>query len=196
MMTQAEIVAAIADELGTNLSTLLPSSAVQTRWFNEGQARLGWYKHDVLEVSWTEGDLYVAFASPIVEVVEVLYPEDTRERRWRATQGGLLIEDYEGAYDDGDAKVVVRTYWAEVTGAVSSELPRDGDAACLSYCLYKFFRRLAADRSVFQRYATLMGENGVSIDDLGDQADDHYRDFLDLRADLPAEPAAIFYPEG
>ena len=38
-----------------------------------------------------------------------------------------------------------------------------------------------------------MGENGVSIDDLSDISDNHYRDFLDLRTDLPLQQAAQFY---
>jgi hypothetical protein len=196
MLSQAEIHTALTEELGSNLTTLLPSASVCGRWFNEGQSRLQWYKHDVLDVSWSEGDVKIDFADPVIEVAEVLYPEDAREKRWSHVQGGLLIEDYAGAREDGDAKVVVRTYWNEVTDSVPSELPTSGDAACLSYCLYRFFRRITADRSMYQRYSTLMGENGVSLDDLADTADDHYRDFLDHRNDLPSEPAAVFYPEG
>lgn len=195
MISQADIHTRLTLELGSNLSTMLPGAADEVKWFNEGQSRLQWYKHDVLDVTWLEGDLQVTFAVPVVEVVEVLYGVDNIERRWQATRTGLIIEDYRGAEADGDAKVIVRRYWTDVDGSTSSELGPDGDAACLSYCLYKFFRRLASDRSVYQRYATLMGENGVSIDDLSDQADDHYRDFLDARADLPSEPAALFYPE-
>lgn len=195
MISQAEIHTRLENELASNLSTLLPGAAAEAAWFNEGQARLQWYKHDVLEVDWLEGDVQVTFDVPVVEVIEVLYGEDNRERRWQPVRGGLQLEDYDGAEADGDAKVIVKRYWTEVDGSTSSELGPDGDSVCISYCLYKFFRRLAADRSVYQRYATLMGENGVSIDDLSDLADDHYRDYLDGRADLPAEPAVVFYPE-
>jgi hypothetical protein len=195
VLTEAQIIAAVQEEL-SDLSSLLSPTSMATRWFNEGQARLGWYTHGTEDVTWADGDLFVAFSGQVIEVVEVLYPEDVDERRWRAVQGGLLIEDIEGADGDGSATVIVRTYWPEVDSDTASSLPRQGDAACIAYVLHRFFRRLTANRSVYQRYSTLMGENGVSIDDLSNTADDHYRDYLDLRADLPAEPAAAFYAEG
>lgn len=191
-MTKAEIVAAIDVELG-DAAAALTDAATKARWFNEGQSRLEWYTHSVVPLSWNVGDLFVAYPSPIVGHVETLYPDGAQETRWRPTQGGLLIEDYAGAQYAGDCKVIVRTYWPEVTDVQASLLPRTGDAACLSYALHKFFRRAASDRSVFERYSTLTGENGVAIDDLGDLADDHYRDFLDLRNDLPVEPPAPYF---
>lgn len=195
MMTEAEILSAVQAELGANLNPLLPTAQV-TRWFNEGQARLQWYTHGVEAVTWLEGDLTVTFASAHVGVDEILYPEDAQERRWRPIQGGLIIEDYDGAAYDGDAKVIVRTYWPEVSSGTPSSLPREGDAACIAYVLHRFYRFLVADRSVYQRYSTMMGENGVGINDLSNTSDDHYKDFLDLRADLPVEPGSAFFPEG
>lgn len=195
MLTGTQARAALVLELGANLSTLLPTEPTTTRWFNEGQARLQWYTHGVEEVSWAVGDLFVAFAAPHVGVVEILYPEgaDGYETRWKPVVGGLAIEDFDGAEFAGEAKVIVRTYWPDVEAEVASLLPTDGDAACLAYCLYKFFRYLVADRSVYQRYSTMMGENGVDINDLSNTADDHYKDFLDIRVDLPVEPGAAFF---
>jgi len=195
MLTEAQIASAVNDELGAKLQTLIPTGAV-TRWFNEGQARLGWFTYGSEAVNWVEGDNFVALTTPAVGVESILYPEDAQDRRWRHVQGGLLIEDYAGAYADGDAKVILRTYWPEVDSSTASSLPRQGDAACIAYVLHRFFRYLTADRSVYQRYSTLMGENGVGIDDLANTSDDHYKDFLDLRADLPPEPAVSFFPEG
>lgn len=191
-MTKAEIVSAFNAELG-DAAAALTDDAVKARWFNEGQARLEWYTHDVLALTWAAGDVFVPFGEAIVGVVEVLYPEGAQETRWRPAQGGLVIEDYDGAQYAGDCKVLARAYWPEVSDSQASLLPRVGDAACLAYALHRFFRRAAADRSVFERYATLTGENGVTIDDLGDLADDHYRDFLDLRNDLPVEPPAPYF---
>jgi hypothetical protein len=195
MLTGTQARAALVLELGANLSTLLPAEATTTRWFNEGQARLQWYTHAIDEVEWDVGDLFVAYNIPVVGHVETLYPEGTAgyETRWKPVQGGLLIEDYTGAEFAGDAKVIVRTYWPDIATSTASLLPPDADGACLSYCLYKFFRYLVADRSVYQRYSTLMGENGVGIDDLSNTSDDHYKDFLDGRVDLPVEPGAAFF---
>ena len=193
-MTKAEIVAAIDVELG-DAAAALTDAATKTRWFNEGQARLEWYTHDVLALAWNPGDLFVAYGEAIVGPVEILYPEDALETRWRPVQGGILIEDYDGALEAGSCKVLVRAYWPDVSDAQASLLPRTGDAACIAYALHRFFRRASADRAVFERYSTMAGENGVSIDDLGDLADDHYRDFLDLRNDLPPEPPAPYFGE-
>ncbi len=191
MLTQTEILAAVDAELGTVAA--LAGTPEKVRWFNEGQARLEWYGHAIEAVAWVEGDLFVALPATVVAVVEILYPADYADERWRPVQGGLLIEDYDGARADGDAKVICRSYWPEVTDVVPSSLPRVGDAACISYVLHRFFRKITADRTYFERYATLAGENGVSISDLADAADDHYRDFLDARNDLPVEPAAPYY---
>lgn len=192
-MTLAEITSAVEAEVGSKLATLIPAGAV-ARWFNEGQARLQWYKDSVIgPLTWLADASTVDYGVPVVEVVEILYPEDAQETRWRPGQGSLLIQDYNGAEYAGSLKLLARVYWDEVDGATSSELPRDGDAACIAYVLHRFFRFLSADRAVYQRYAVLMGENGVGIDDLSDISDNHYRDFLDLRTDLPLQAGAAFY---
>ena len=192
MLTQAQIHTEVTNLLGSDLAALLDTSKT-TRWFNEGQARLGWFKTSMVDVTWDADDNTIDFAEVYPGVEEILFPDATNERRWEPTVGGLIIRDYEGATEAGSAKVVVHTYWPEVTGAVSSSLPTVGDSACISYALHRAYRFFVSDRSIYQRYATMAGQNAVGIEDLARAADDHYRDFLDLRADLPEAPAATFF---
>lgn len=195
MLTLAQIEEAVGQELG-DLSTLVPTGAVE-RWFNEAQARLQWYQRAVFDVEWTAGDIYVTVSTPaaLAGMEEILYPEGNRERRWQFAQGGIQIEDFDGAEYDGEAKVLGFAFWPEVDDSTPSALPRVADTACISFCLYKFFRLMVANRSIYQRYSVMVGENGVSMDDLADQADDHYRDYLETRNELPQGTSSFFYPE-
>lgn len=192
MLTQADIFTAFSDLVGTDLAALTSATQV-ARWFNEGQQRLGWYRSEIETVTWADGDVTVAFASIHPGVEQILYPDANTEDRWEPTASGLIIRDYEGADGAGTAKVIVQAYWPDVDGSTASELPGIGDTACISYALHRFFRKLVSDRSYYRRYATMAGQNAVNVDDLAQTSDDHYKDFLDLREDLPEPPAATFF---
>jgi hypothetical protein len=194
MYTQAEILTAVGEQLGD--VSALATDAEKIRWFNDAQARIGWFGVTSIDVTWAEGDRSISLPATVYQVEEMLYADSEYERRWEPVTGALVIYSEDGARADGGAAVLVRTYWPEVTGAVSSSLPRAGDAACISYVLHRFFRKLVANRALFQRYATLIGSNGVRIEDLSQTSDDHYSDFLDLRGDLPDSPVVTFYPNG
>lgn len=192
--TKTDILAAVDEQLGD--VSALATADEKIRWFNDAQGRLGWFAVTSIDVSWAEGDRSIALPSTVYQVEEMLYADSEYERRWQPATGSLIIYAADGARADGGAAVLVRAYWPNVDDSTSSALPRTGDAACISYVLHRFFRKLVANRALFQRYATLIGSNGVRIEDLSQTADDHYNDFLDLRADLPDSPVVTFYPNG
>jgi hypothetical protein len=192
VLTQAQIFTAFSDLVGTDLAAMADATQV-ARWFNEGQQRLAWFRNEIETVTWVDGDVTAAFTEIRPGVEEILYPDAATETRWEATTSGLIIRDYEGADGAGTAKVIVHAYWPDVDSTNPSELPGIGDSACTSYALHRFFRKLVSDRSYFKRYATMAGQNAVNVDDLAQTSDDHYRDFLDLRTDLPDAPAATFF---
>ena len=194
MLTQAEIFEAFSDEAGDAAS--LSSEAQVARWFNVGQARLGWYRIVEDELTWAEGDTTLALPADLFSVEQLLYPQSAGEDRWEPRNGSLVIEDYDGAQAAGSLKLWYRAYWPDVDTDSASELPRLADAACVAYALSRFFKKLVANRALYNRHATLVGQNAVSPDDLAAAAEEHYQDFIDLRADLPGEPAAIFHREG
>lgn len=191
MYTQAEIATAIDEVLGDASS--LATTDEKTRWFNDGQARIGWYGIGSFDLTWAAGDRTIALDPSVYQVEEFLYPDSEDERRWEARTGTLTISDHEGADEAGGCAILARVYWPDVDGSTPSSLPRTGDAACVSYALHRFFRKLVSNRALFQRYATLIGSNGVRIEDLAQTADDHYSDYLDLRAELPDSPPVAFF---
>jgi hypothetical protein len=191
MYTQAEIKAAFDEEAGD--VAVLATIGEVTRWFNDGQARLGWYRRDTADLTWTLGASVIQIPTPMAGIDHLLYPDGNVEERWVEGVQCLQIIDYEGATSAGSARIIFRAYWPDVTSSAASLLPRMGDAACISYALYRFYRKLVSNRSFYQRYATLAGTNRVDVTDLSDIADDHYRDFNDLRQELPVEPASTFF---
>jgi hypothetical protein len=191
MYTHTEIKAAWDDEAGD--AKTLATEAEVIRWFNEGQARLGWYPRGTADVTWALGDLVVPITTQHQGVDHILYPDSMSEQRWIEGVQCLQIIDYEGATSVGNARLILRVYWPDVDDTHPSQLPRLGDSACISYAMYRFYRKLVSNRSFYQRYATLVGTNRVDIAELSDTADDHYRDFNDLRLELPVEPAALFF---
>lgn len=191
MYSKTEILAAVDEQLGDVSALASPDEKI--RWFNDAQARIGWYAVTSVDVAWAQADKTITLPASVYAVEEILYLDTEYERRWQPTTGALQIYAADGALEAGAATVLVRTYWPDVTDAVASGLPRTGDAACVSYVLHRFFRKLVANRALFQRYATLIGSNGVRIEDLSQTSDDHYNDFLDLRGDLPGEPLVTFF---
>lgn len=191
MYTQAEIKVAFDDQAGD--AAILTDLGEVTRWFNDGQARLGWYARGTVDVTWAVGALVVPISTQCQGVEHILYPDGNTEDRWIEGVQCLQITDYEGAKYAGNARLVLRVFWPDVSDTHPSDLPRIGDAACISYALYRFYRKLVSNRSFFQRYATMAGVNRVDVAELSDTADDHYRDFNDLRLELPQEPASLFF---
>jgi len=191
MYTQVEIKTAFDEQAG-DASSLAETGEV-TRWFNDGQARLGWYTRGVENVTWAVGDLVVPIVTPNAGIDHTLYPDGNVESRWIEGVQNIQIIDHGGASSAGSARLILRVYWPDVTETAASLLPRIGDSACISYALYRFYRKLVSNRSFYQRYATLVGTNRVDIAELSDTADDHYRDFNDLRLELPTEPAALYF---
>lgn len=191
MYTQVEIKTAFDEQAGDAAS--LSETSEVTRWFNDGQARLAWYARGSVDVTWAAGALVVPITTPMQGIEHILYPDGYAEERWIEGVQCLQITDFAGAKAAGNAKLILRVYWPDVTETAASVLPRLGDAACISYALYRFYRKLVSNRSFYQRYATLVGTNRVDIQELSDTADDHYRDFNDLRLELPVEPAALYF---
>lgn len=77
--------------------------------------------------------------------------------------------------------------------AVDSELPRYLEYAVLNFALSRFYGKLASNRAYYKRYATMVGQNNVSVQDLQDESDRYYQLFLDaIQEQTPLTPA-LFY---
>ena len=73
-----------------------------------------------------------------------------------------------------------RAHFPDITDAQECLLPNAAADGLISFALYRAFRRLAAGRSEYRRYATLVG-NAVAMADLEQAASIHLQDFEEAR---------------
>lgn len=163
-------------------------------WFNEGQSRLLIRKPSYYDLTWAQGDRAVPLPADYVKMDKLVEDEAVESQPWREWGGDLVLDDPEGASAAGTARLY---YWAEwaamTTGTVNTELNSTQDYACLYYALSRFFKKLSSNRSDYKRYSTLVGQNAVTMGDLGAEADRHYSDFVDSMDTLPVDPPTTFY---
>lgn len=178
-----------------DISTLA-SSAQKILWFNEAQARLLRQKQSYEDVTWAEGDRSIPLPADFLRLDKVIADSGTNLDSWRVWGNYLVLDDSEGATRDGDARVFYWASWADMTTATTAtELTTAQDYACMYYALSRFYRKLSSNRAYYKRYATLVGQNAVTMTDLQQEADRYYQDFLDTREDLDPDPPALFYAE-
>lgn len=174
----------------------LGTSAQKIIWFNEGQARLLRRKPTYADVTWIAGDRSVTIvASGFVQLDKIVFTDDTTIEPWRVWGKTLILDDPDGATAAGGARVY---YWGEftemTTATTATDLNLSQDYACLYYALHRFYKKLSSNRAYYKRYATMVGQNAVTMTDLQQEADRYYNDFLDARSDLEPDAPAFFYP--
>src|SRR4051812_38482799 len=185
---------AFKDEVG-EVQQLARDSAID-RWVNEGQGRLRVYRQRDTPLSWAAG------------ATSVTLPTDFHHEERVAPDYGVTLSPYDvwnGVLRfrhplDVRAGTGVLFYWGNwpyITGSADSQLPELGDQACLSFALFRFFKRLASSRADYRRYAAIAQGNGVGVDDLATLAEQHYNDFTEARDALEdvAAGAARFFED-
>ena len=172
----------------------LATSAQKILWFNEGQTRLIRFASRYDDVTWVATDREVPLPADFIQLDKIIPDVDSNAEAWRVFGSLLVIDDPFGPGQDGGARVY---YWAEwtpmTTSTTATELTLGQDYACLYYALSRFYRKISSNRAYYKRYATLVGQNAVTMTDLQQEADRYYQDFLESRADLPPDPPAFFY---
>jgi hypothetical protein len=195
MLSQEDFRDAFRSEVGDEVFSMIRPEEVD-RWINRAQARLGYYLQKTADLSWQEGD------------VQIDLPTDFHHaEKWKATDGCLPNgEVWGGKYVFnspaflGGGGTATLLYYADppaITSSSDSVLPQLGDDGCISYALYRFFKRLASSRSDYRRYATVSNSNGVDISELDSLSEKHLADFNDAR-ELIAEnrqDALTFYSD-
>jgi len=175
----------------------LASTAEKILWFNDGQTRLLRMKQKRGVVAFTAAQTSVALPVDFVSLDKLVMENgsDWQEFRVFGNPPFLHTDDTDGFSGAGNVIVYYNAYWVDIAsvGPVSSELPRRLDYAVLHFTLSRFFNKLAANRMYFKRYATLVGSNAVTANDLVGEADRYYQLFLDARDDdVPQAPALFF----
>lgn len=191
-MDYAGFIEAIEDELGDAATLVRDENLV--RWVNRGRARLGIYESKTAALSWADGATEVAFPDDYA-VFERLLPDagycvDAHvllARSLRFTDPTLVTA--------GQATLYYGAAYPDISGSASSTMPPLADEAAVSYALSRFFRRIASTRSDFRRYSTVTGQSGVDVSDLTALADEHLREYEDLRAELLGAAPATFFSD-
>jgi len=188
----AVYVAAFDAEAGVVAS--LATAAQKVLWFNESQARLLKYKPTTADITWLAADRSVALPTDFVELQKLVTTIGNEPQPWRVLGKTLVLDSSDGAGAAGGGRLY---YWAEwpllVIGGADSQVSNAQDYACLHYALSRFFRRLSSNRMYYKRYATLVGQNAVSVSDLQQESDRYYQDFLEARDDSQPIPPAFFF---
>lgn len=181
------------DEIGDDLGQLVRDSAI-LRWINEGQGKLQVYRQRTSALAWASAAVTVAMPSDFHHEEEIkpdlssaVYPH----RIW----GRVLYFDDPSVVSSGAGTLFYWATWPSVSGVQVSLLPDLGDQACLSFALYRFFKRLASSRADYRLYAATSQGNGVDVNDLSDLAEQHLEDFKETRdalSDTESSPSTFY----
>ena len=178
-----------------DISTLA-TAAQKIQWFNEGQERLLRRKRDFTDITWSAAARSVDLPADFVSLAAIVFDTTSSIEPWRVWGQQFITSDPDGASGDGSARVYYYSEFAAMTTATTAtELSKAQDYACMYYALHRFYKKLASNRAFYKRYATLVGQNAVSLSDLQQESDRYYQDFLDSREDLEPEAPAYFYGE-
>ena len=189
-------IASFDAELGALADEALCTDAQKILWFNEGQARLLKKKATYDDVTWAVGDRTIPLPADFIKLDKIVPDDGVSMLPWRVWGNTLILDDPEGADESGTARVYFWGEWTEMdSSTIATDLTLAQDHACLYYALSRFYRRISSNRAFYKRYATLVGQNAVSMTDLQQEADRYYQDFLDSREDLDPDPPASFYTE-
>lgn len=171
----------------------LATTAQKSLWFNEGMHRLGLFKPSYTGLTWTMGDVDLPLPADFSQLERLVYPSGGTPQEWQVWGSSLVIQETAGAREDGTFDLYYWAYFAEMDGSQASELAPEQDVACLYYSLYRFNRKLSSNRNYYKRYATMVGQNAVQVQDLQAEADRYYQDYLDARSDQVPKPPVGFY---
>lgn len=184
-----------SDEVGADLVALVDVTAGGDvdRWLSEGLRRLGWLLEQTASLTWNAGATSVALPADYYKVSDVVPATGTRLPAYRVFGTVIRFLDPDGAEADGEATLYYHARHADIDDANPSTLPDEGNRALQAFLLYRFWKKLATNRSDYRRYATIAGQNAVDIDELTAMADRALDDFLSLQGALPLQEPVTFF---
>lgn len=194
MQTLEEFRADFRSEVGD--AAQLAENPEIDRWFNAAQRKLGVYRPQTDTITWAAGATTVALPADFHHVEEFVPDDGTYALPAHRVWAGQLAFN-RAATSAGSGTLRYWATWPKVTGSQRSLLTQEADDVCLSYALYRFFKRLASSRSDYRRYSTITGSNGVDISELDALSERHYNDFTIGAQDLidSSPEIASFYDD-
>ena len=113
MWTFEEMVEAFDSKVGVLAS--LVSSDEKVRWWNEGQARLGFYRPLTVDLAWAEGDRSITLPTDFLSVDKLIFDDGVCPVAWWPFGKTLKLDDPEGAPEAGSARLHYWAEWPEMT---------------------------------------------------------------------------------
>ena len=192
----ATLTSATFEALG-DIADIFETSFIE-RALNAGQAR---YEPELLRqrttaLTWADNATSATLPTDFAKLDKLLADADFRGipvPDFTRYAGSLLFHDSDCVLA-WEGTLLYRAHYPTITDSQDCLLP---DTACdglISFALHRCFRRLAAGRSEYKRYSTIVGSNAVSVSELEQTAQLHLQDFEDGRASgLELPPPAGFY---
>jgi hypothetical protein len=165
-------------------------------WVNDGKNRLGSIKPQSITLSWAALASTVSLPSDFINLSHVRLDSTTLYMPPYEIWGTVLrFTETDGASTGGGCTAF---YWAmhpDIDAQTDSQMPPAGDQAAVNWCCHRFFRRMANSRAEYRRYATMVGANGVTVDDIRELAAEYLQDYNDARGQLeiPGETGFIAF---
>ena len=191
------LVDAVRGSLGEDLQDVFAEGFIE-RALNEGQARyepdLYYRRRTVISIG--VGDTQLTLPDDFAKTVK-LVPSDRSSVFFPVFD---IVQDT--AYFQNPADVawagamIYDAHFPEITDGEPCLLPPAAADGLISFALYRCFRQLAAGRSEYRAYATIVG-NGVAMADLEQAASIHLQDFEESRVSASPlqEPVAAYEGE-
>lgn len=193
-MTREELLAAFYVDAGLTdeelREALAPEGDVEM-WIEQARVRIGPYAERTEDIYWTSGDTSIDLPPDCVEVARI----DVSEGSLPAHDKWALKLRFRSEALLGGSGTLYYTGYFDTPGDARDPRADKAHLGCLEYALSRFFRKLAASRSDYKRYATVTGQSGIEAQDLRDLADDHERLFDNLVDEISLGSPSTFYGE-
>lgn len=180
------------DEIPAELQEMVGAGEL-ARWLNEGRVRLGHYLDKSTDLTWVDSDRTVDLPTDFYRMVELTPDVGTTLPKFRIHGGKLYFVHSDGAASDGTARLLYEARVPAISESQASLLTEEGEVAIVSFARYRFYSKLAASRSDYRRYSTILGANAVSMEDLDALAASYLADFQSTQDAHPVDEVATFY---
>jgi hypothetical protein len=193
--TATAMIANVRAELGLFDASLAVPDARIVDYLNEGQ---DWMAADVTRkmssiVTWTTSAVQISLPSDYVRMIKLIpNPNFTGERYvppYHEVDGALVLTDAIPR-QAGSVILMYEARYPEFTVYGGTDLPRPGPEGLVAFAVWRCMMRLVNDRDIYKRYATQVGTNAVSPEDLERNAATWYQRFLEVAEVLKTRKAS------
>jgi hypothetical protein len=184
--TATAMIAAVRNELGLFNSLFTITDARIVDYLNEGQ---DWMSTDVTRkiktgLAWGTSAVQIALPADYVRMIQILPdPNYVGHNYFPAYYevDGLLILTDKTPRQAGAAYLLYEATYPTFTINGGTDLPRPGHEGLVAFAVWRCVMRFVNDRDAYARYATQVGTNAVSPEDMERLAEMWHQRYLAIR---------------